>query len=138
MALESIRQQLRQKEADIARLRGQRDVLKEENEMRKAQQAVSNQSMKDVDEFARLQEVRWKPFSISHALLILGFARKGTHKGLGRRSEAATCSACSSGRRKGLPRFPATARRHRLGLCQIAGTTASVGRCAFPGAENAC
>jgi hypothetical protein len=58
MALESIRQQLRTKEADIARLRGQRDVLKEENEMRKAQQAVSSQSVKEVEEFAQFQEVR--------------------------------------------------------------------------------
>jgi phage shock protein A len=64
MALESIRQQLRQKEADIARLRGQRDVLKEENEMRKAQQAVSSQSVKEVDEFARFQEVSRTRFSV--------------------------------------------------------------------------
>lgn len=57
MEVESIRHQLRTKDADIARLRGQRDVLKEESDTRKAQQAVSNQSVKDVEEFAKLQEV---------------------------------------------------------------------------------
>ncbi|KAJ9090921.1 hypothetical protein QFC19_009347 [Naganishia cerealis] len=60
MEVESIRHQLRTKDADIARLRGQRDVLKEENDTRKAQQAVSNQSVKDVEEFAKLQENRVK------------------------------------------------------------------------------
>ncbi|KAJ9123723.1 hypothetical protein QFC24_003497 [Naganishia onofrii] len=60
MEVESIRHQLRTKDADIARLRGQRDVLKEENDTRKAQQAVSNQSVKDVEEFAKLQGNRVK------------------------------------------------------------------------------
>jgi hypothetical protein len=57
MALEGIRSQLRAKESEVARLRGQRDVLREENDMRKAQQAVSSKASKEIEEFAQFQEV---------------------------------------------------------------------------------
>lgn len=71
MALESIRTQLRGKESEVARLRGQRDVLREENDMRKAQQAVSNKASKEIEEFAQFQEVSRASFLLSSILLIL-------------------------------------------------------------------
>ncbi|GHJ86044.1 hypothetical protein NliqN6_2446 [Naganishia liquefaciens] len=60
LALESIRAQLRGKESEVARLRGQRDVLREENDMRKAQQAVSNKASQEIEEFVQFQEERVK------------------------------------------------------------------------------
>lgn len=87
--------------------------------MRKAQQAVSSQSVKEVEEFAQFQEVGRGSLRGLWALLILACG-SGARKGFGSRGETAACAARSGGRGKGLPRFPAAERRLGSGLRQVA------------------